>query len=264
MARHRIVLLAVVSLVAGAFGCAATGEDTAKSHEEVVEATNSERAEIKVVLADPNFDPTTLGAKPGHREITFYDTPSLDLFGEGVLFRSRRASGKADDVTVKLRPMTPSGVDPSFHKIDGFKCELDVTAGSDGTSSCSLTSKIDGDRIKEAAASPERIRDLWSTEARDLARSVAPNLQIDAFRTFGPIASTTWEVHAQELDDDVSFERWDVPGGDKTLEASIKVSIASVQDKERALLQWLADHHIDRAQTQTTKTAAALEALKTH
>jgi hypothetical protein len=206
-------------------------------------------AEVKVVLADAAFDPGTLGAEPKRRAITFYDTPSLESFRQGVLFRSR--DGEAvddDDVTVKLRPMFPAQVHPAFHGDDGFKCELDVNVGKPGASSCSLTLP----------------RDLFGPRATAFARQVLRDVPIGDLRPLGPIASTVWKVDDADLGTKVTFERWVVPGGDTTLEASIKVSTPEVAQKEKALLEWLGARRLSPSPTQVTKTAAALAALSRH
>jgi hypothetical protein len=253
-----------------AFGCAAVGcassdeaagAEVSSLEDAIVRGSVPERAEVKVVLADAAFDPETLGAKSGQREVTFYDTASLRLWKDGVLLRSRRAPGAADDVTVKLRPMTPAKVPRAFRELDGFKCELDVTAGGDGTSSCSLTRSADGGDIRDARDAPREIPALWSRDALDFARTVVSDVPLDELRAFGPIASTVWSLDVPELGEEVTFERWDVKGGARTLEASVKVKTQNVTDKERELVAWLTSQGLARATTQTTKTSAALEAL---
>ena len=251
-----------------AFGCAAVGcassgggPEASSLEDAIVQGSVPERAEVKVVLADAAFDPETLGAKRDHREVTFYDTKSLHLWKQGVLLRSRRAPGNDDDVTVKLRPMTPAKVPSVFRDLDGFKCELDVTAGGSGTSSCSLTRSVDGGDIRAAGEAAREIPALWSRDALDFARTVVPAVPLDELRAFLPIESTAWSLDVRELDEEVTFERWDVKGGARTLEASVKVKTQNVADKERELVAWLTSKGLARATTQTTKTSAALEAL---
>src|SRR5262249_46320177 len=152
--------------------------------------------------------------------IMFYDTAPLTLSKQGVLFRSRQGAG-SDDVTVKLRPMTEARV-AGFAAQPGFKCELDTNVGSAGTASCSLTSDMDGHTLA-ASLKGNTIGQLWSDNARKFARVVAQDLDVEALHPLGPISSVTWTIKATEIGEDVSFERWDVPGGKRTLEASIKV-----------------------------------------
>lgn len=86
-------------------------------------------------------------------------------------------------------------------------------------------------------------------------------MNFDSLRSLGPIASTVWKLEVRALDEEVTFERWDVPGGERTLEASIKVKTKNVRTKETELLAWLRARGLARATTQQTKTAAALAVL---
>jgi hypothetical protein len=76
----------------------------------------------------------------------------------------------------------------------------------------------------------------------------------------GPIASTVWKVESNAFEH-VTFERWDVPGGASTLEASIKIKTADRTAIEPRFVVWLEKRGLSRAKVQRTKTAAALEAL---
>jgi hypothetical protein len=157
--------------------------------------------------------------------------------------------------------MGPSRVDASLHGESELKCELDVNAGAKGTSSCSWTEAIDGSLLKAASRDPARVGALWSKGALRFAALGGREIDGLALRPLGPIASTVWKLESEELGEEITFERWDVPGGDRTLEASIKIKTANVQRKQAELLAWLATHELTQAKVQKTKTAAALEAL---
>ncbi len=252
--RHCLVPMLLSALV----GCAVDGSTTA---EEEVAKELPERAEVKVLLAEAAFDPASLGARPSTRTITFYDTPRLELSKAGLLLRSRDGEDGDDDITVKLRPFVPSQVVRSLQGEAELKCELDVNAGSQGTSSCSWTESVDGSRIKRAARDPRAIAALWTSKAERFAAQRGHAITTLDVRPFGPISSTVWKLEAEDLAEEITFERWDVPGGNTTLEASVKVKTANVRAKETALLAWLDAHRLTQAKVQQTKTAAALEAL---
>ncbi len=64
------------------------------------------------------------------RYIYFFDTPDLELFGQGVIARARRVVGAEHDSTVKFRPVEPDSVPALRRKYRGFKPGSD--AGDQG------------------------------------------------------------------------------------------------------------------------------------
>lgn len=249
MSRSYLVVLGAVVLAA--CGGASDAGDAASADDEV--SAVPERAEVKVLVAESDFDPSSLGAGPEHRTVTFFDTKARALTSRGVILRVRRTDGEKAESTVKLRPLSPADVEKKLRRADGFKCELDVSAGGDGVSSCSLTRTM-------------KDRDDWADvvgehDAEKLLSHATVAVDPAALVPYGPIASTVWKVDARDIDEEVTFERWDVPGGARTLEASIKVKTKNVAEKGDVLLAWLASRGLTRATTQKTKTAAALDAL---
>jgi hypothetical protein len=218
------------------------------------------KTEVKVLLSNPNFDPAQLGGTPQHRAITFYDTPTLTLSGKGLLIRARQADGPGSDFTVKLRPMTQDGVDPSFQQAHGFKCNLDMPMGTEGESQCSITEDAIADAISASVSSNGKIKDLFDDTTLRYAEVIVGPLDPEGLRPMGPIPSTVWDVQVDELGGTVSFERWDVPGN-PTLEASITVKSEVREDASHNLIKWLASHGLSPAAQQQEKTSAALAAL---
>jgi hypothetical protein len=218
------------------------------------------KTEVKVLLADPTFDPSRLGGTPEHRDITFFDTPALTLQDKGLLIRSRRAEGPGSDFTVKLRPMTQDRVDASFQQAKGFKCNLDMPMATEGESQCSITEDADANAISASLSSSNKIKELFDDTTLRYAEAAVGSLDPGSLRALGPIRSTVWDVQVDELGGTVSFERWDVPG-DPTLEASITVKSEVRDDTSRKLVAWLASHGQSPAAQQQEKTSAALAAL---
>jgi hypothetical protein len=242
-------------------GCA-SGEAMGTSDQMVTTSSGSvpKKTEVKVLLADPSFDPSRLGGAPSSRDITFFDTPDLTLHGKGLLIRARRADGPGSDFTVKLRPMTQDRVDPSFQQASGFKCNLDMPMGTEGDAQCSITESADADAIRASLSSSDKIRALFDDTTLRYAEVPVGPLDPGSLRPLGPIHSTVWDVEVDELGGKVSFERWDVPG-DPTLEASITVGSDVRDDTSRKLVAWLASQGQSPAAQQQEKTSAALAAF---
>jgi hypothetical protein len=242
-------------------GCA-SGETTGSSDQMVTSSSPSvpKKTEVKVLLADPNFDPSQLGGTPVQRDITFFDTVALTLHDKGLLLRARRADGPGSDFTVKLRPMTQDRVDPSFQQAKGFKCNLDMPMGTEGESQCSITEDADADAISASLSSSDKIKDLFDDTTLRYAEVPVGPLDPGSLRPLGPIKSTVWDVQVDELGGKVSFERWDVPG-DPTLEASITVASDVRDDTSKKLIAWLASQGQSPAAQQQEKTSAALAAF---
>jgi hypothetical protein len=242
-------------------GCASQ-ESMGTTDQMMTSATPSlpKKTEVKVLLADPNFDPSQLGGTPVHRDITFFDTAALALHSKGLLIRARRADGPGSDFTVKLRPMTQDRVDPPFQQANGFKCNLDMPMGSEGDPQCSITENADADAISASLSSSDKITDLFDDTTRRYAEVAVGPLDTASLHPLGPIKSTVWNIQADELGGKVSLERWDLPGG-ATMEASITVASDVRDDTSNKLIKWLASHGQSPAAQQQEKTSAALAAL---
>jgi hypothetical protein len=259
--RTNALLLLLASLVATA--CSTSAPSSLGTADQMVTTSPGsvpKKTEVKVLLADPEFDPSRLGATPESRDITFFDTPALAFASKGVFVRARRVEGPGSDFTVKLRPMTQDRVDASFQQATGFKCNLDMPMGSDGESQCSITEDARADAISASLSSNDKIKDLFDDTTRRYAEVAVGPLDPESLRPLGPIRSTVWEVQADELGGKVSFERWDVPGA-PTLEASITVASETRDDTSSKLVKWLASHGQSPAPQQQEKTSAALAVL---
>jgi hypothetical protein len=261
LTRNAYRLLSLLASFLGA-GCSASDPSSSGSDDQnITSAPGSvpKKTEVKVLLADPTFDPARLGGIPAHRDIFFFDLPA-SVSGKGLLLRARRAEGTGSDFTVKLRPMTQDRVDPSFQQGSGFKCNLDMPMGTEGESQCSITEDADANAISASVSSSDKIKDLFDDTTLRYAETATGPLDPASLRPLGPISSTVWDVQVDELGGKVSFERWDVPG-DPTLEASITVKSEVRDDTSRKLIAFLASHGQSPAAQQQEKTSAALAAL---
>jgi hypothetical protein len=254
----------VVAIVAAA-GC---GDPTAPAQASG-EVVSAPRVEVKMMLAEVEAGPARLGVEAGEvelRDVTFYDTADLQLERAGTILRTRRVKGGGDDddSTVKLRPMTAASVAPAFLEEKGFKCELDKNVGAPAVSSCSLTEEREAGVIASVARGAEPITTLFTSDQESYLEmhqerfpAIWPRL-----RPLGPIAAEVWKAAPSEFDGaKVTVERWDVPGGARSLEVSVKVSQADAAAFEQKLVAWVAGRGLHAATVQESKTRAALEAL---
>jgi hypothetical protein len=182
------------------------------------------------------------------RNIYFFDTPNLDLYAQGLVLRARAGKKKAD-ITVKYRP--PAGAIPAqVSARPGFKCENDASA-TGSVYSCSLSESAEPAAVAAAAAGANP-RGLYSAEQR----LWAGERPWEALKALGPIRSTSWETAHPALGE-LSFERWDLPGGPSFLEASFRADedggagLASLVSEFRA-------RGIAPAAAQMQKTRAAM------
>jgi hypothetical protein len=246
---------AVLALLLAA--CSASEDDVVDASEDALSA--SAKVEIKVMLAEVEDAPALLGAKESDLElrvVRFYDTSDLALFAKGVILRTRDKDGSDDDVTVKLRPLSAAKVAPTLLDQDGFKCEYDKSVGSRAVSSCSYT--VD----RELANAKDGLSGLFTNAQLDWLASHGTSPEWSRVRALGPINAEVWEYEPDGLEGEkLTLERWSVPGGARTIEASIKVKGNVATKAQNMLVTWLAAKGVHPAATQGAKTKAALEAL---
>jgi hypothetical protein len=222
--------------------------------------------EIKMALAEVETGPAMLGLLPGdveRRDVTFYDTSELTLFGQGLILRTRRGLAQDDDdATVKIRPLSSESVAPNFFALDGFKCELDRSVGGRTVSSCSLTAAVRTDAIGQAALGARHIEALFTAEQQTFLSAQGPRPDWSNVQAFGPIAAEVWKIAPAPLEGEkVTLERWTVPAGPRSLEASIRVEPGKASAFEKRFLEWIASRGVHASAEQETKTKAALTAL---
>ncbi len=255
----RAALAAVLLLVLAA--CSEAPATDASSED--VQAA-SPRVELKVTLRPDQIEAAraALGLDDGdgeQREVTFYDTPKLDLAEAGVVLRARKIDRDDDDSTVKLRPMESSDVDAEWFQVDGFKCEIDRT-GAASVESCSFTVRQDRGEIDDVEDGDRAIDKLFSDEQEDLlAQHASIDVEWDALTVLGPVDALVWEIAIEGLAPALDVELWTLPDGTEILEVSTKVKASAADDTAAALAEALEGLGLDASSAQETKTRAALE-----
>lgn len=247
-------------------GCVASDVDDTASVDSTEDALAADaKVEIKMSLTEIDIGPAALGvdlADVERRDVTFYDSPDLSLFADGIILRTRRVIGGDDDSTVKLRPLSASKVDPQWFDLEGFKCEYDDNVGKRAVSSCSLTTTQGPGEIVKAARGDQALATLFTFEQHAFLERHGRLPDWSKVRALGPIAAEIWKIEPPELGGEkVTVERWTVPGGARSLEVSVKVKGKSARGAEKALVGWVAARGLSASAAQVTKTKAALVAL---
>jgi len=194
-------------------------------------------------------------------QVTFYDTPALELHQAGLILRSRKFKGSGDDVTVKLRPLARAEVAASWFALDGFKCEEDRT-GTVSMESCSFSVDRSARDLDDVARGKRGIESLFSRQQRDFIRayaSITPDWS--RLKVLGPIAAKEWDFSVPELDVALSAELWTLPDGSELLEFSTKVPRSLADATAAAFEAALASRGLDPTDSPKSKTLSALEVL---
>ncbi len=197
-------------------------------------------------------------------EVTFFDTPSLDLIQAGIILRLRKVKGGSDDVTVKLRPLARTAVAAAWFEQDGFKCEED-SIGATSVDACSLTLECKASDIDKVVAGGKGIESILSGRQLDFLRTYGRLMpDWDGLVPFGPIAAKEWHVSVQQMQDKLAAEVWTLPGGTELLEFSVKVPSTDAGATAVALDDVFRIRGIELITDGKSKTRAALETLRTH
>ncbi len=195
------------------------------------------------------------------RMIYFYDTAKLELYNAGVALRARLVKGDDDDSTVKIRPVEPGKVPPSWSKREGFKLEAD-SVGDRVVCSASLTMRQKRDEIEEVAKGKRPIQKLFSTDQKRFLSEFFPHaVAFEALKPLGPIRVLRWKTKHKGFPYELASEEWRLPNGEDLLEVSIKVKPGEATAARQAFDNHLRELGLDPAGAQETKTRTALEYL---
>jgi hypothetical protein len=223
------------------------------------------RTELKVTI-EPNdirrarYRLSLVNAQSQERQIWFFDTAALDLFGAGVILRAREIDGEPDDSTVKLRPFELADLDTQFRALDGLKCEIDRSPDT-ATSACSLKVEQDEGEIADVGGGDRAIDKLFSSEQEAMLAAHGPAIGWDALVPLGPIQARVWTLRSDELLDKVTAELWYMPDGTQTLELSMKVDGEDAELGMAELIDFVEGRGLMLDKEQESKTRRALEAL---
>jgi hypothetical protein len=193
------------------------------------------------------------------RQVYFFDTPSLDLDGKGLVVRARRSQKKGDDSVVKLRPVVPSELPKSLRRSPNFVVEVDASPGG-FVCSGSMKGVPDQGRVLKAAGGKIPLRKVFSKEQRALYDAHAPEgVALDDLMTLGPLFVLKLKQTPDGYDRPLVGEMWLYPDGSRILELSTKCEPAEAFQVAATTRAFLASRGIDLEGEQQTKTRTALE-----
>ncbi|GAA1964365.1 hypothetical protein GCM10009798_25680 [Nocardioides panacihumi] len=213
--------------------------------------SGSYRAATKALAIDP--------LEAQIRQVFFFDTPDLALNRAGVVVRARRIQGRDSDSTVKLRPLTPSDVDPAFRSSPQFNVEVDAMPGG-YVCSGSMKNTLPPTAVLASVGGDRPLRKLFSKEQRAFYAAHAPEgLSLDDLSVLGPILVLKLKVTPKDLGQRLVAEVWTYPDGSRVAELSTKSTPADALKVALAARSYLASSGIPLSGEQQTKTKTALE-----
>jgi hypothetical protein len=224
----------------------------------------SDSVELKLTVPEPHQRSTMveLGMDPLDaqiRQVFFFDTPDLALDRQGVVVRARRIQGRPGDSTVKLRPVVPNELPTALRKSDAFRIEVDALPGG-FVCSGALKSPVTADEVRSAVQGARPVRKLFSKEQRELYATHAPDgIELDDLSILGPIFVLKLRFTPEELQRRLVAEMWLYPDDSHVLELSTRCATTEAFQVATEMRLFLADHGVDLAGEQQTKTHKALE-----
>jgi hypothetical protein len=201
-------------------------------------------------------------AKATRRDVWFYDTPALELFGKGVILRARKTKDGADDSTVKRRPLTAADISRDWLGLAGFKCEED-RVGTKSAPSCSFTTRQDDGEIDEVASGDRALDKLFSAD-QERWLSTGTTLRWSRWKALGPVKAKVWKLSVRGFKPPITAEHWSLPDGTVLLELSTKVTASVADQAGRDFEALLKARGFDTRGNQETKTRVALEYFTAH
>ena len=252
--RSSIVVLGFVALAGCSVSASPEREDIDTTEEAL--AANA-KVEIEMLLEEVDDGPTILGVDPQAFEantITFYDTTDLALSANGVVLSSTQ-----DDVVATVRPLKEHGVARGYE--GDVSCSYEKSVGARGKPRCSFEKETDSfstGRVLHGVDSPD---ELFSSAQIAFIEAHAMVPEWSKVKPLGPVHAHRWKLETNAVpSQDITLERWNVPGGERTLAISVKVTGSKAAEAERALKDWVTSLGLHAAPAQDT-TASALAAL---
>jgi hypothetical protein len=224
---------------------------------------NSDDVEIKLTLPENTLLSTgrKLGLDPLNaqiRQVFFFDTPDLQLNKAGVVVRARRTQGRADESTIKLRPVVPEELSAKLRRMPTFKVEVDAMPGGHVCSG-SLGAELGLLDVRSVHLNGKAVRKLFSPEQRAFYKEHAPEgLELDDLTLFGPIFVLKLKSNPEGFNRRLTTELWMYPDNSRVLELSTKGATTEAFQIAMELRAFL--HKLDIAPTDLplTKTGHAL------
>src|SRR5262245_31181847 len=228
----------------------------------MTELSGVRSVELKLnIPADQRMGLSRLGIDPLEgkiREVTFFDTPDLTLFHNGVVVRARRTQNDDDDTVVKLRPVKPAELPPKIQESKNLKVEMDVTKGSYVVSASLKGSRSSGSALK-AIAGERPLEKLFSKEQRAFFADHSAGVDWDDLISLGPIYILLLKFVPTGFARRVTLEQWNYPGEVPLVEMSTKTTPNKAMQVASEGVEFLSGLGLSASGTQEPKTRKALE-----
>jgi hypothetical protein len=230
---------------------------------------DADSVELKLTVPDSDHRSTAAALEVDPleaeiRQVVFFDTPDLQVNGQGVVVRARRVQGKGDDSVVKLRPVVPDQLPSKLRKSPDFGVEVDALPGG-FVCSASFKADLDRPRVRDVIARRKPISKLFSKDQRAFFKEHAPNnLELDDLSVLGPILVLKLKFEPPEFGRRLVAELWLYPDGSRILELSTKCRPDETFQVAAEAKAFLAARGIDLTAEQQTKTRTALEFFTSH
>jgi hypothetical protein len=160
------------------------------------------KGEVKISYPCESFNAP---AEVEKEKISFYDSPELEE--KGIIFRTR-TSESGSDATVKFRPkigelLLDKAIYGSLDvKTKDLKCEADVSLNK-RVDSCSITTETD-------VLTEDHTAFLKMVDAGDVPTELSKYKKYE-------IDSTSWKIRSPLFVKGISFEKWEMKKGEKSL-----------------------------------------------
>jgi hypothetical protein len=247
--------VAVVGLIALA-GCSApVAEESVDTNEEGLSANAT--VDITMMLDEVDDGPTILGVDPQGfdvKTITFFDTSDLALHAKGVTLSSTQ-----DEVVANVSPLKEQDVARGY--VGDVACSYAKTAGAHAVSGCSLEKATDSFRAGRVLHGVDTPDELFSSAQIAFVEAHATVPDWSKVKPLGPVHAQHWKIETRAIaSQDITLERWNVPGGERSLAISVKVAGNKARETESALERWVTSLGL-HAKSSAGSTNAALAAL---
>ena len=218
--------------------------------------------ELKLnVPADQRMSLQHLGIDPLEakiRQVTFFDTPDLTLYRNGLVVRARRTQKADDDTVVKIRPAKPAELPPKVLESKNLKIEMDVTRGS-YVVSASLKGSRSAGAVLKATAGERPLANLFTKEQRAFFADHSPDVGWDDLVPLGPIYIMLLKFVPTGFSRRITVEQWHYPGEIPLVELSTKTTPGNVLEVAAETAEFLRGYGLDASGAQEPKTRKALE-----
>jgi hypothetical protein len=194
------------------------------------------------------------------RQVYFFDTPNLTLYGNGLVARARRSQDRPDDTVVKLRPVDhPSALPRKLREEKGFGVEVDAMPGG-YVCSGSLKAEHKAGHVKETVVGKHPLEKLFSKAQRELYQSHAPgDIGLNDLSILGPINVVKVKFPVEGFPRKMVVEVWFYPDGSRIIELSTKCAAGEGFQVAAETRAFLLERGFDLDGKQETKTRAALD-----